>query len=219
MSSNFAVEDRNRVRRAAKRGVYDRDSVFQVIDAAWIGHIGFHDQQHGVTVIPMMHARSNDQLIFHGATTSRLMQHLGSGIPISVSFGMVDGLVLAKSLFHHSMNYRSAVVFGTGRISQDPAERMSALKAISDKVMPGRWDDARQPNDQELKATAIVLLTIETTSAKIRSGDPIDAQEDLQLPCWSGVLPMHRQHLVAEADKHSQNIPLPDYLQAWATAE
>ena len=186
-NKQFDITEQNRVRRVAKRGLYDHESVFRVIDAAWIGHIGIttpptDERPSGVTVIPMLHARIDDQLIFHGATSSRLMKYLSSGQPICVSFGIVDGLALAKSLFHHSMNYRSAVVFGSGALEEDPDQRIAALKAISDKVMPGRWDDARQPNQKELKATAIVTMKIDTASAKIRTGAPVDEEDDHHLP-------------------------------------
>jgi len=212
MPEQFEINDRNRVRRVAKRGEYDHAAVFQVIDAAPLGHVSINDQQQGLIAIPMLHARMEDRLIFHGATTSRLMQHLGSGAPCCVSFAMVDGLVLAKSLFHHSMNYRSAVVFGCGQLVNDEPERLNALKAISDKLLPGRWEDARQPNAKEMKATAIVSLKIESASAKIRSGPPSDDPEDIELPIWSGVVPCQVQTQTPIADEHSQKIALPDYL-------
>ena len=213
MSETFELTDRNRVRRVAKRGLYDKESVFAVIDAAWIGHVAIKDlDEQGVTVIPMLHARMNDTLVFHGATSSRLMKYLGSGQPIAVSFAMVDGLVLAKSLFHHSMNYRSAVVFGTGGLLEDESEKLAALQAISDKIMPGRWEDARGPNEQEMKATAVVQVQIESASAKVRTGGPIDDPADLELPVWSGVVPIESNLMKPWADEHSQQTTLPGYL-------
>ena len=211
----FEVSERNRVRRVAKRGVYDRASVFSVIDAAWVGHVGINDpglNEQGLVIIPMLHARMNDCLVFHGATSSRLMRHLGSGANICVSFTLLDGLVLAKSLFHHSMNYRSAVVFGTGSLVQNPQEQIDALKAISDKVMPDRWEDARQPNAKEMKATAIVKLQIESASAKIRSGPPGDDPDDQKLSVWSGVVPFELTPQAPIADEYSTGISLPKYL-------
>lgn len=213
MNKSFEANERNRVRRVAKRGAYDFETVFSVIDAAPIGHVAISDNDLGLTVIPMLHSRMEDSLVFHGATTSRLMVCLGSGEPISVSFAIVDGLVLAKSLFHHSMNYRSAVVFGTGHLVRDESERMAALKSISDKIMPGRWEDARQPSDKEMKATAIVKLKIESASAKIRTGPPNDDTEDHLLKFWSGVVPFETRMLAPVADEHSQEIEIPEYLR------
>lgn len=209
----YSPTDRNRVRRVAKRGIYDYESVHRVIDAAWVGHIAFADAEHGVTTIPMLHARMGQALIFHGARSSRLMKFLASGQPVSVSFCLVDGLVLAKSLFHHSMNYRSAVVFGRGELIEDESEQIAALKAISDKLLVGRWEDAREPNAKEMSATAVVRISIESASAKIRTGGPADDAEDQLLPIWSGVLPIHESIGEAKADKFSLGIDLPGYLQ------
>ena len=141
-------------------------------------------------IIPMMHTRQDDSIIFHGAKSSRLMRYLGGGGPICLSVAIVDGLVLAKSLFHHSMNYRSVVAFGKGKEIESDSKKLEALKAISDKVMPGRWNDARLPNEQELKATAVVSVCIDSASAKIREGGPVDDPEDLELPHWAGVVPL-----------------------------
>lgn len=214
MPSSFDVTHLNQVKRVPKLGSYDHDTVFQVIDSAWIGHVGILGPPHGgVTVIPMLHARLDDCLIFHGARSSRLMKYLSSGQQLSVSFATTDGLVLAKSLFHHSMNYRSAVVFGTGQLIQDPAEISKALQAISDKVLPGRWGDARQPDEKELSATAVVQVKIESASAKIRTGDPIDDEADLELPCWSGVLPIRSVIDEPISDQNSLSRRVPDYIE------
>ena len=216
MNKDFESSGRNRVRRVAKRGIYDRESIYSVIDNAPIGHIGFNDPEHGVTVIPMLHARLQDDLIFHGATTSRLMKQLSDGQTICVSFGLVDGLVLAKSLFHHSMNYRSVVAYGTGRLVIDTDEKLAALKVISDKLVPQRWEDAREPNTQEMKATSVVKLKMESASAKIRTGPPHDDAEDLALPVWSGIVPFETQVLSPVADEHSTHIDLPEYLTRYS---
>lgn len=214
MSESYDVTDTNQVKRVAKRGVYDHETIFQVIDAAWIGHVGIlNAHNNGVAVIPMLHARMEDSLVFHGANSSRLMKHLASGQPVSVSFGMLDGLVLAKSLFHHSMNYRSAVVFGSGQLISDKAEVLKALKAISDKTMPGRWDDARRPNEKELAATAVVKLKIESASAKIRTGDPMDDDADLELQVWSGIVPIRSSAGSPISDANSSKVAAPDYIE------
>ncbi|MFK7822209.1 MAG: pyridoxamine 5'-phosphate oxidase family protein [Planctomycetaceae bacterium] len=215
-NSPFPVTDRNRVQRVPKRGHYDRDTVYSVIDAAWVGHVGIVDRttKH-VAVIPLMHAREGDELIFHGAKSSRLIKHLGSGEGISVAFTLVDGLVLAKSLYHHSMNYRSAVVFGTGRIAESEVERLSSLQSISNKVMPGRWNDARQPNEKELAGTGIVRVKIDSASAKVRTGDPVDDPEDMGLPIWSGVVPLSESIGQPLPDGNSEGIAVPKYLQGF----
>jgi len=213
MTKQFDISDRNRVRRVAKRGAYDHKIVFEVIDAAPIGHVAIEDKSHGgVAVIPMFHSRMEDYVIFHGATTSRLMTCLASGALVSISFAMVDGLVLAKSLFHHSMNYRSAVVFGRGQMVHHDEERLSALKSLSDKILPGRWEDARGPSEQEMKATAVVKVKIESASAKIRTGGPIDDPEDVKLPIWSGVIPVETRFTNPVADENSNGLVTPDYL-------
>jgi nitroimidazol reductase NimA-like FMN-containing flavoprotein (pyridoxamine 5'-phosphate oxidase superfamily) len=216
MSDSFKVSPINQVKRVPKRAKYDHQSVFKVIDAAWIGHIGILDEHSdGVAVIPMLHARIDDTLIFHGANSSRLMKYLSSGQSICVTFSLVDGLVLAKSLFHHSMNYRSAVVLGTGRLLDDPTEISAALNAISDKVMPGRRDDARQPNAKELAATAVVSVKIDRASAKIRDGDPADDPEDLSLPVWSGIVPIKSNFGKPICDQHSKTLPVPEYVKSF----
>ena len=214
MTDQFDVTDRNRLRRVAKRGKYDRKTICEVIDACWIGHVAINDNgDHGVVTIPMMHARLDDCLVFHGATSSRLMMYLGSGQVVAVSFAIVDGLVLAKSLFHHSMNYRSVVVFGTGQIIEDEQQKMEALKAISDKIMPGRWQDARAPNPQEMKATAVIKVSMDSASAKIRTGGPIEDPPDLELPIWSGVIPIESALGQPIPDENTAAVDLPEYMR------
>ena len=217
MSSAFERTEQNEVKRAPSRGTYEHQTVFDVIDNAWIGHIGIANSASGVTVIPMLHARMEDTLIFHGANSSRLMKHLASGERVCVSFALVDGLVLAKSLFHHSMNYRSAVVFGRGELLEEPSEIENALRAISDKIMPDRWNDARKPNEKELAATAVVRVTIESGSAKIRAGGPIDDADDVALPVWSGVLPIHSRMEPPIANGKSATFNLPQYIERFRT--
>lgn len=213
MSSTFEQTEVNRVRRVPKRGHYDRETVYGVVDAAWVGHVAFHDKStQRVTVIPMLHARNGNDLIFHGAKSSRLMKWLGSGEPLSIGFTLIDGLVLAKSLFHHSMNYRSAVVFGIGHAVDTQEEVTEALRILSEKVAPGRWDDAREPADREVAATAVVRVRIESASAKIRTGGPVEEPEDESLPVWSGILPLSESAGMPIADTHSVSLPVPDYL-------
>lgn len=141
-------------------------------------------------VLPMLYARADDVLLLHGAAGSRLLSYIATGEPVSVSVAILDGLVLAKSVFHHSVNYRSVVVFGRGRLLEDPTEKLNALATLTERLTPGRWAVARPPNAGELKATAVVAVAIESASAKVRSGPPSDAADDLALPVWAGVLPV-----------------------------
>jgi len=213
--SSFEQTKLNQVKRVAKRGQYDKETVFGVFDHAWICHVGFVGETHP-TVIPMFHVRVGDEIVFHGATTSRLMQMLASGSPVCLSAAIVDGLVLARSLFHHSMNYRSAVAFGTGRLITDRDEIMAAFKALSDRVMPGRWDDARQPSETEIKATSLVAIKIDSASAKIRTGDPADDAKDMELPVWAGVVPFPQVLGPPEpASDLRKDISPPDYLNTF----
>ena len=213
MSDVYPREDRSQVKRVPKRGHYDHETVHAVIDAAWMGHVGIKSPAGGVTVIPMLHARIGNALIFHGANSSRLMKYLAANEPVCVSFAIADGLVLAKSLFHHSMNYRSAVVFGRGQHVEGKNEKLAAIQAISDKLLPGRWEDARFPTDKELAATAVVKLEIETASAKIRTGDPIEDEADVSLDHWSGVLPIQQSFGEPITAPDSLGIPMPEYLR------
>lgn len=216
MHGNFEITPINQVKRVPSRGSYDHETVFNVIDAAWIGHVAIlSPPDDRLTVIPMLHARQGENLIFHGANSSRLMKYLSSGEPLCVSFAITDGLVLAKSLFHHSMNYRSAVVFGRGQAISGETERLDALQAVSDKIMPGRWDDARLPSDKELSATAVVKVKIESGSAKIRTGDPVDDDDDLGLPFWSGVVPIRSALGEPISDRNSLDKNIPGYIESF----
>lgn len=210
--NKYEKQNQNKIQRNPRRAHYDHQTVYDVVDAAWLGQLGFLDEvTKQVTVIPMLHAREKDELIFHGAKSSRLMKYLGSGQTVCIAFTLVDGLVLAKSLYHHSLNYRSAVIFGSGQIVNDPDTVIDALRILSEKVMPGRWEDARQPNERELSATSVVKVKIELASAKVRTGPPSDDTEDHGLPVWSGVLPMVKSIGAPIADSHSTTLPLPSY--------
>lgn len=210
----FTQTPLNRVRRLPKRGFYDRETIYAIVDAAPICHVGFIHKGTPV-VIPTIHAREGDTILFHGSSASRMQKSLGGGAPICVTVTLLDGLVLARSVFHHSMNYRSAVLFGTGELIGDREEKVAALRTISEHLLPGRWEDARQPNAQELKATAVVRMRIESASAKVRPGGPSDEPEDLSMPVWAGVLPL--RHVWGEpipAEGLDAAIPLPAYLPA-----
>lgn len=213
--SKFEMTSTNTVRRAPNNAHYDRNTIYEILDANLIAHVALVGDDGNPLVIPMLFARRGDELLFHGSTKSRLMNGLCSGTPVCVSTTQLDGLVLAKSLFHHSMNYRSVFMLGRGFEVTDDDQRWESLKIITDKTMPGRWHDARQPNAGELKATRIAAVKIETASAKIRTGPPKDDQEDLKLPVWAGVIPisMVAQHPVASGI--GDRIPAPDYIYRW----
>lgn len=189
MSEEFEQTESNRVRQGAKLAAYDRETVFGILDTSLVGNVAFTTPA-GPCIIPMLFARRGDELLFHGSTKSRLMTMLCSGDPVCVAVTLLDGLVMAKSMLHHSMNYRSVSVTGTGFEVTDETQRWDALKIITDKVMVGRWEDARQPADNEMKATCVAAVKIESASAKVRVGPPNDDPDDLSLPVWAGVLPL-----------------------------
>ena len=210
--TEFPKTPRNRVKRLPKRAEYDREAVYAVVDSAPICHVGFV-QDGQPFVLPTIHARIDDTLIIHGSTASRMMKQLGSGAELCVTMTHLDGLVLARSAFHHSMNYRSAVLFGRGEIIRDQAEKLAALEAVSEHLVPGRWGDVRQPTEQELKATTVVRMPIESASVKTRSGDPIDDDADYALPIWAGVLPISTVPGALRADgRLDPAVPVPVHL-------
>jgi nitroimidazol reductase NimA-like FMN-containing flavoprotein (pyridoxamine 5'-phosphate oxidase superfamily) len=197
--SNFQSTERTQVRRLPKRGNYDRETVYKILDEAMICHVGFVvDGQ--PYVIPTGYGRSGDTLYIHGASTSRMLNSAAEGIPVCVTVTLVDGLVLARSAFHHSMNYRSVVILGTARRVESDEEKLSALRIFTEHIVPGRWDEIRKPTPQEMKATVVLALPLEEVSAKIRTGPPIDDDADYALPIWAGVLPLKLTPGVAETD-------------------
>jgi len=214
--SDFIKTGRNRIKRLPKRGQYDRETIYRILDEALICHIGFvKDGQ--PFVIPINFARIGDTIVMHGAKASRLLKHIQAGHPVCVEATIVDGLVLARSVFHHSVNYRSAVVFGKGRLVEDKQEKLAALRAITEHLIPGRWQEARLPNRKELNATSVVSIGIEDASAKIRVGPPADDEEDYALPVWAGLLPLHQSPLAPVQDEaQSKGISLPDYVARYS---
>lgn len=211
----YPITARNRVRRMPKRGHYDRKTVHAIIDEALVCHVAF--AVNGVpAVIPTLHARLGDSLLLHGARTSRLLRHVGAGNPVSVAMTLLDGIVLARSVFHHSMNYRSVVLHGTGTLLESEAEKLAALEAFAEHIARGRWADARTPTRKELKATSVVSIPIETAAAKIRTGPPMDDDEDYSLPIWAGVLPLTLQPGVAIADPRLVGgVDVPAYVRRY----
>ncbi len=209
--ANFELTDRNRVRRLPKRGAYDHETIYNILDQAMICHVGYV-QDGQPFVIPTLYARDEDRILLHGASTSRTMRHVQDGGSVCITVTLIDGLVLAKSVFNHSVNYRSAVLFGTGELITDPVEKMRAMELFTERLLPGRWSDVRPPNEVEFKATSVVAVDIESASAKVREGNPGDDEEDLALPVWSGVLPT-RQTFGQPITAPGNEQPLPDYLR------
>jgi uncharacterized protein len=189
LMSTFTPTERTQVKRLPKRGAYDRETVFKILDEAFVCHVGFVvDGQ--PFVIPTNFGRSGETLYLHGSAASRMLRTLSQGIPVCVTVTLTDGLVLARSAFHHSVNYRSVVVLGTARLVEDPGEKMEALRLFTEHIMKGRWDDIRWPTEQEMKGTTVLALPLEEVSAKMRTGGPVDDEEDYALPVWAGVLPL-----------------------------
>jgi nitroimidazol reductase NimA-like FMN-containing flavoprotein (pyridoxamine 5'-phosphate oxidase superfamily) len=212
---DYPVTSRNLVRRMPKRGHYDRNTVHAIIDEALVCHVAFVSD--GVpTVIPTLHARRGEELLLHGARTSRMLQHVAAGNPISVAITLVDGIVLARSVFHHSMNYRSVVLHGSGRLLESNEEKLAALEAFAEHIARGRWADARQPSRKELKATTVIAVPIEVAAAKIRTGPPLDDDEDYGLPIWAGVLPLTMRAGSPIPDPRLDNeVAVPRYLHKY----
>ncbi len=189
MSDGTSSTDRSTVKRLPARGVYDRAVIHQILDAGLVCHLGFVvDGQ--PFVIPTTYVRVDDTLYVHGSPASRMLQTLEGGVAACVTVTLIDGLVLARSAFHHSINYRSVLVFGTAVLMSDAQQKVGVLKALTDHLIPGRWDDIRQPNSQELKRTLVLAIPIDEASAKIRVGPPLDDDEDYQLDVWAGVVPL-----------------------------
>ncbi|MBI4907216.1 MAG: pyridoxamine 5'-phosphate oxidase family protein [Acidobacteria bacterium] len=186
---NSQPSPRTQVRRLPDRGRYDEETIHGILDAAFLCHVSFVVDGQPFT-IPTLFGRKRNCLYLHGSSASRTMRELQKGIPACVVVTLVDGLVLARSAFHHSINYRSVVAFGTARLVEDPEAKMAALETVSENVIPGRWAEVRAPAPVELKATAVIEFTIEEASAKVRNGPPKDDEEDYALPVWAGVLPL-----------------------------
>jgi len=214
MSSNSLPTPRTRVVREPQRAVYDRDVVNRILDEAFFCHVGFVvDGQ--PYVIPTSYGRDGDVLYIHGSAASRMLRNLDRGVPVCITVTLLDGLVLARSVFNHSMNYRSVVILATATLVDDPAEKVAALRALSEHILPGRWADSRQPNEKELKATSVLRIPITECSAKVRVGPPVDDEEDISFPTWAGVIPLTTAADAAIADDGCQR-ELPGYLQNYS---
>ena len=207
----FETSDRTTVRRHAERARYDTDTVEAILDEALIGHLAFAAEGQPYA-IPMLFARSGDTLYLHGSPQARILGVAAGGVPLCFTVTIVDGLVLARSAFHHSVNYRSVVVLGHGRLITEREEKLESMRLLVEHVVPGRTADARGPSDGELKATDMVAMTITEASAKVRTGPPADSARDLELPVWGGVLPLALQALPPIPDEHT-TLPVPDYVR------
>ncbi len=213
---NFVPTERTQVHRLAKRGVYDREAVYRILDEGLVCHVGFVADGKPV-VIPTGYGRKDDTLYVHGSIASRMLKALGKGADVCITVTLLDGLVLARSAFHHSMNYRSVVIFGKATVVEDPAAKREAMRTFTEHVATGRWDDVRQPTEKELQVTTVLSIPLEEVSAKVRTGGPIDDEEDYSLPVWAGVLPLQVTPSAPIPDARLTNeAPVPPYVQNYA---
>ena len=209
----FEATEKTRLRRLPKRGAFDRETVFGILDAGLLAHVGFTDGGQPV-VLPMIYGRDEERLYLHGSAGGRQLRALAGGAHACVTVTVADGLVLARSAFHHSMNYRCVVVLGRAEKISDEAQKLRALEIISEHVLPGRWKDARKPNASEMKQTLVVALPLAECSAKVRTGPPSDEEEDYSLPIWAGVVPMRTVFGAPIADPRlAAGARVPAYLE------
>jgi len=205
------MSERTRILREPHRAVYDREAIYKILDEGFVCHVGFSAD--GQTyVIPTMYARLGQAIYFHGSAASRMLRGVASGLNVCLTVTLADGLVLARSVFNHSMNYRSVVALGNAAVVDEPTEKLEALRAFTEKILPGRWSDARLPNEKELKATSVLRLPLNEVSAKVRVGSVEDEAEDYALKVWAGIVPLR---LVADEpvrdDQCDPSIPTPAY--------
>jgi nitroimidazol reductase NimA-like FMN-containing flavoprotein (pyridoxamine 5'-phosphate oxidase superfamily) len=216
MSQPSTPTPRTRLVREADRAVYDREAAYRILDEGFLCHVGFvADGQ--PFVIPTSYGRKDASLYIHGSAASRMLRQMKDGIPVCITVTLLDGLVLARSVFNHSMNYRSVVVLGRATLVEDAEEKIEALRLLSEHILPGRWADARQPNERELKATSVLRVPIEEFSAKVRSGPPIDDEEDYSFPTWAGVVPLEMK--TGEPIDDARLVPgqtVPDYARHYS---
>ena len=215
MDSKTTQTERTKVKRLPARGQYDRETINAILDEGFICHVGFVvDGQ--PYVIPTGYARVNDVLYIHGSSASRMLRNLSKGINVCVTVTLIDGLVLARSAFHHSVNYRSVVILGNAELVEDNDEKNTALEALTEHIVPGRWPDVRWPNESEMKATTVLKLPIKEASAKIRTGHPKDDEEDYAMDVWAGVLPLTLEPGTAIPDDRLESpTPVPEYVTSY----
>lgn len=203
--------ERTTVRREPHRGAYDRATIYSILDSAFVCHMGFVHDGHPF-VIPTSYWRIDDDLYVHGSSASRMLRNLGAGVEVCVTVTLIDGLVLARSAFNHSVNYRSVVVLGKGTLLATDEEKISALHTFTERLTPGRWNEIRRPNERELKATSVLKVPLKEASAKVRQGPPEDDAEDYAVPCWAGVIPFETVYQTPQPDpKLREAIATPEY--------
>jgi len=214
--TTFTPTERTTLKRLPKRGEYDHAAVHRILDEAFICHVGFVVDGKPV-VIPTSYARIGEALYIHGSAASRMLRSLEEGINVCVTVTLIDGLVLARSAFHHSINYRSVVIFGAANVVDDPDEKIKALHAFTDQVVPRRWEEVRWPTESELRATLVLKLPLVEVSAKVRTGPPIDDEEDYELSVWAGVVPLKlTAGTPVNDDRLTAGIEPPDYAREYA---
>ncbi|MEM9541627.1 MAG: pyridoxamine 5'-phosphate oxidase family protein [Cyanobacteria bacterium P01_E01_bin.42] len=214
--NNIPVTSRTKVRRVPKRGNYNRETIYQILDEGLICHVGFIANNQPF-VIPTAYGRIDDRLYIHGSPASRMIRTLKEGVEMCVTVTLLDGLVLARSAFHHSMNYRSVVAFGTATVVDDEAEKLAALQAFTEHIVRDRWQEIRPPSRKELAGTLVLSLPLNEASAKMRSGAPVDDEDDYNLPIWAGELPLSLQTSAPIADSHlPENIDIPTYVKNYS---
>ena len=209
----LTITERTKIKRLPKRAAYDTVTIYSILDEAFICHVGFKIKEQ-VYIIPTAYGRKDDFLFIHGSQKSRMLNSIKNGEDICISVTLTDGIVLARSAFHHSINYRSVIIFSKGEEIIESAEKTEALKVIIDHIMPGRWEDVREPNKKELKATSVFKFKIDEASAKVRTGPPVDDEEDLRLNVWAGVLPLRVTAEKPVKDSYlGDDVLLPEYLE------
>jgi nitroimidazol reductase NimA-like FMN-containing flavoprotein (pyridoxamine 5'-phosphate oxidase superfamily) len=205
-----------RLRRKRERGDYDRTVIDAILDEALIAHLGIADRHGQPYVVPTLHARSGDVVYCHGSTASRTLRALAAGAKACLTVTLLDGLVLARAAMHHSANYRSVMLLGKATPVESEAEKLSALEAVVEHIVPGRWGDVRPPNENELRATSVLAIPIDEASAKVRTGPPLDDEEDYSLDTWAGLIPLSSRAGDAESDPRLvEGIPPPQYVSAY----
>lgn len=211
MPESISPTERTRLVREPQRAHYDRETIYKILDEAFVCHVGFSLEAQPY-VIPTLFARIGDAIYFHGSAASRMLRNASEGIPVCITVTLMDGFVLARSVFNHSMNYRSVVALGKAALVDALDEKLEALRAFTEKILPGRWNEARQPNEKELKSTSILRLPLTEVSAKIRTGPPEDDAPDYALPVWAGVIPLHLAAGAPVRDERCDTaIPTPAY--------
>lgn len=220
MSEQLTVTGKTKLRRIPKRGSYDVQTIYEILDEGFIAHVGFAAANGQTFVIPTGYARRGNEMLIHGSAASRMMRALSEEIEICATVTLIDGLVLARSAFHHSMNYRSVVVFGAAKIIKDENEKMESLRSFTEHIVPGRWREVRPPNANELRATTVLSLPLNEASAKIRTGNPVDDAEDYAMNVWAGVLPLKMTAGRPVADSVLKDeIKIPEYVENYARCD